>query len=440
MNKILKGLFVIAVIVIVSIILYGKFYTSYSYKIEEKGVYSEIKFKGLNDAKDFAEDEYGNIYIAFSNRVQKVDKLGKSYNLIKNKGLNICSLEYYEDKLYFCSGNCIYSLDLKNNKEKKLISDIPNFGDYKTVLIKIYKSYLYAEIGSATNSGVVGEDNTWLNTYPFGHDLTPKAITLRGENFGDNKTTGAFSPYNTKNIYGQIILEHFPGNASVIIYNLKTGMAETYAYGIRNINGMDFNSDGNLIADVGGMENRGLRPIKGDCDYIYLIEKNKWYGWPDYSGGVAVDSPRFVGIYNKRVAFIIDNHPTTSPQAPIYKNKQLASLGTLAVDSKGALIEKDNIYFYDSDKHSICYLNKNNKSIKMVQFSTRATISSMKFAYNKLLVLNSKEGYLAIFSVNNEAPNISGNPKVLYWFLASIIMAIILIVVMSKVSEKNKKD
>lgn len=77
----------------------------------------------------------------------------------------------------------------------------------------------------------------------------------------------------------------FPGNASLIKLTLSNNNIETFAWGLRNINGMNVNSEGKIFAVVGGMEDRGLRPVKGDYDYIYEIQEGKWYGWPDYSGG-----------------------------------------------------------------------------------------------------------------------------------------------------------
>ena len=36
-----------------------------------------------------------------------------------------------------------------------------------------------------------------------------------------------------------------------------------------------------------------VRGIKNDRDYIYEINGDRWYGWPDYSGGDPITSPRF---------------------------------------------------------------------------------------------------------------------------------------------------
>ena len=278
-------------------------------------------------------------------------------------------------------------------KKFEIIKDIPNYGDYKNSIIKIRGDYLYVTIGSATNSGVVGEDNTWVKDNFYAHDVTPKDITLKGFNFGTDKT-GAFQSYKTKSIKGQIIPEHFPGNASVIIYNLKTGNSETLAWGIRNITGMDFNSEGKLISAVGGMEDRGARPIKGDTDYIYEIKKGIWYGWPDYSGGDPVTSPKFKTSKGMTIQFILENHPTTNPPAPLYQHNTVGSIRALAVDINGILGEKNCIYFYDKLNNVMYGFNGAGAVKEDVKFSENTLIASMKFEEKTLSILDGKGGYL----------------------------------------------
>ncbi|AJA47624.1 glucose / sorbosone dehydrogenase [Clostridium pasteurianum DSM 525 = ATCC 6013] len=420
MRRVLGSVIIIIFIAFFVSVLANKFYRSYKININEEGKQAVVRLKGLTFARDFAEDNDSNFYIAFNNRIQFVNNNGKSYNIIKDKNLDIKNMEYYKGNLYYISGNNIYYYNLQNKIQKELIDNLPNLGDYRDIKIKIYNDYLYASIGAATNSGVVGDDNKWIHDNPFYHDITPKAITLKGQNFGVNKT-GAFSSNNTTSFKGQIVPEHFPGNASIIIYNLKTKASETYAYGIRNVTGMDFNSEGNLIAAVGGMEDRGLRPVKGDSDYIYSIEKGKWYGWPDYSGGDPVDSPKFKGLNNKKINFILDKHPTTNPPAPLYQHKSLSSLGTIALDSKGELNEKNDIYFYDNKDNLIYFINKNNICTKLIGFSKSSYITSMKFTKDGLDILDSKEGYL--ISAVNKVPL---QRKILYNYTIYILIIIVL--------------
>ncbi len=100
------------------------------------------------------------------------------------------------------------------------MSNLPNMGDYNKSLILINDDYLYLTIGAATNSAVVGKDNKWFSSSPFFCDVSPFPLILNGKNFG-KEGTGAFSTYGTKAVRGQRVAEHFPGNSSVIIYNIK---------------------------------------------------------------------------------------------------------------------------------------------------------------------------------------------------------------------------
>ncbi|MBU3098319.1 MULTISPECIES: hypothetical protein [Clostridium] len=389
---------------------------------KEGSIKTQILYKGLSNSVDFTKDNEGNYYIAFKDRIEYIDKSGKAYNIFVNKKLNITSLDYNNKILYYASGTNVYSYNLISKESKEIIKNIPNYGDYNNSLVRINGDYLFVTIGSATNSGVVGLDNKWLDNYPQNHDITPKSITIRGMNFGGRKT-GAFVPYQTRNIKGQIITQHVIGNSSVIIYNLKTGAQGNFAWGIRNMMGIDFNSEGKVLVTVGGMEERGLRTVKGDSDYIYQIKKNSWYGFPDYSGGDPISSPKFRDSFNKTIPAILDNHPTINPPAPIYQHKSVGSLISLAIDRSGKLGDKDCIYFYEKNDNSIYSLNKNSALKEKANFEEDAYISSMKF-FDNLIILDSKNGYL-ISMEKDQYNNTNIGMHRFYYFLLTIVITLI---------------
>jgi len=397
-------------------------FKEYKVTLKVGGIKSQILFKGLSNAIDFTSDGEGDYYVAFKDRIQYIDKVGKAYNVFTNKKLSITSLDYNNKILYYASGSFVYSYNLITKENKEIIKDIPNHGDYNNSLIKINGEYLFVTIGAATNSGVVGLDNIWLHNYPRNHDVTPKRITIKGTDFGKEKT-GAFVTYQTRNKRGQIITEHIIGNSSIIIYNLKTGAEGNFAWGIRNMKGIDFNSEGKILVTVGGMENRGLRPVKGDSDYIYQIKKNAWYGFPDYAGGDPISSPKFKDSFNNTIPFILDNHPTTNPPAPIYQDKAVDSLVGLTIDKKGIMGGIDSIFFYEKNDNSIYSLNKNSTLKKEISFYDGTYISSMKF-FDNLMVLDSKSGYL--ISIKKDGSNdINSNKSKLYYFLLTIVVTLV---------------
>ncbi|URZ05816.1 PQQ-dependent sugar dehydrogenase [Clostridium felsineum] len=408
MKKLLKFIIVIIFIFAGIIIVFKYVHNGYTVKCKENNVNYIIKFKGITGAVDFAEDIDKNFYVAYKNGIQEICKDGKTESILRSNDENIMSMVYYNNKLYFSSNHSVGYYDLKTKKNVKIINNIPNFGDYKDVFITIRNGYLYASIGSATNNGVVGKDNKWIKENPYTFDVTPKNITLKGTNFGD-EMTGAFVPYDTPNIKGQIIPGHFPGNSSVIICNLSTKAVETFAWGIRNVGGMDIDKSGKIVATIGGMEDRGARPVKGDSDYIYEIDKDKWYGWPDYSGGDPVDSPKFKNR-NRR---ILDKVPSINPPAPLYQYDKVGSLSSLAIDKNGFLGIKNCIFVYDKNDNSIVKLHGSVKD-KFINFTNKSFIKSVHIFDDGMYVLDSKEGCLLQIYKGNKSDKILVDKKIVY--------------------------
>lgn len=395
MKKVLRIL--LPCIFIISFIFIFLYFPKEQYlKIKLDNKSATLKYKGLKDARDFTIDNSGNYYIAYKNKIQIIETNGKSYELLNSKELDIYSLCSKDKTIYFSSKTKVYSFDLLTKKSIEIIKDIPNHGDYKESILRIFGDNLYITIGAATNSGIVGDDNSWKETQPYFHDIPPVLLTLKGTNFGQDKT-GAFQSYKSQSSKGQIVSSHFPGNGSVIIFNIKTGNSETFAYGIRNIKGMDFTKEGKLTTVVGGFENRGSRPIIGDSDYIYEIDKGNWYGWPDYSGGDPVDSPRFKGKNGSKVNFILENHPNTNPPAPKYQDNLLGELGDMAIDTTGAMGDINSIYFYKNG--SIFSLDKKNILKEEFILQAKTKDCKIKFYKDQLLIY---DGFGNIFLINSK--------------------------------------
>lgn len=392
------------ILIIVILIIGNIFLLGYIFKKENIDLLDgfnkyKIVWKVQKYAKDFTYDERGNIYIAYSDKIQLIDSDGKSKLLLVGSKKNITALAYYNNFIYYTAENSLFRNSIKEKKQTEIMNDLPNYGDYNESKLMIKDDNLYISIGAATNSGIVGSDNSFTKENPLFHDFSPFTIAINSENTGKFKT-GAFMPLNTKNIINQNIPAQFPGNSSIISYNIKTGQRKTFAWGLRNITGMDFNSKGKIYASVGGMENRGVRPIIGDSDYIFEIENNKWYGFPDYSGGDPITSPKFKGKNNETIQFILTNPPSTNPPAPFYQHKSLSSLKNVFIDKNGDWGTKDSIYFYD-DKDNIVYTIENNGVLKKkIKFEKNINIVSIKKNNNNLMMLDNKTGN--IISFNNE--------------------------------------
>lgn len=392
---------------------------------EKQGITSKMLHKGLRGAVDFVLDENGNCYIAYDRKIQFISSNGKSFDVLNNTKNDITSIDYYKGNLYAALGSEVIELNPRTRAEKILIDNLPNYGDYKKTLVRIRNDCIYITLGTLTNSGICGSDNEWIKTYPYNHDITPKDIILRGLNFGD-ENTGAFVPYKTKNAKGQMIPGHFPGNGSLIIYYLKDNSCETFAWGIRNITGIDFTSRGRIIAGVGGMEDRGLRPVKGDTDYVYEIKKDTWYGWPDYSGGDPITSPKFKDSKGS-IPFILENHVSTNPPAPLYQLDRVDTLKGIAVDKNGCIGDIDDIYFYDSYKNEVLSLGKSVVPVPFISLAYgKNKITSMKFAGNSLLLLDSENGIMYIIYRDTQVEGYTFDKKVILYLLITAAMGIII--------------
>ena len=84
---------------------------------------------------------------------------------------------------------------------------------------------------------------------------------------------------------------------------------------------------------------REQRPINRDFDYLYKIDKGKWYGWPDFSGGDPISSPRFKG--QNVVLPLIKNPPNKIVSAPIYQYSDVGIIKYLAIDKEGRILDKN---------------------------------------------------------------------------------------------------
>lgn len=361
---------------------------TYSLNLYDNKKEAKIILKLEKGVRDFSLGSNDDFFVAYKNKVVYIDKRGITSTIINNDKYNIYSLLYGQEGIYFSSNSSIYRYNFSNKTIEELVSKIPNCGDYPKINIIKYNNFLYFNVSAATNSGVVGTDNKWVEKSPYVCDFSPYEITLVGSNFG-TASTGAFVPYNTKNRPGQVISPREIGNATIYKYDLKNKRLQNCAWGIRNVTGMDYNSKGEIYMATGGMENRGARPIYGDADYIYELKEGKWYGWPDFSGGDAVNSPRFM-YDDKKIFPIMQNHVTETPIPPYYQHKNLSAITTLATDRDGIFGPQNSIYFYDNTDNILYKMEYAKAPIPLAETNNKVNISKIQFSGNKMYMLDDK--------------------------------------------------
>ncbi|GAB3541232.1 hypothetical protein GCM10027443_40280 [Pontibacter brevis] len=208
-----------------------------------------------------------------------------------------------------------------------LVEDLPTMGDHHTNGPAVGPDgKLYFGLGTATNSGVVGPDNYnygWLERHPDFHDIPCKDVVLAGRNYtsrvpleskSGKQTTGAYVPYGTPTTEGQVIEGRLPCSGAVIRVSPEGGEMELVAWGFRNPFGLAFSPDGTLYVSDNGYDVRGSRPVWGNGDYLWQVQPDQWYGWPDYSGGLAFNGDRFDPPGEKAPQPLLAKHPNDPPQ------------------------------------------------------------------------------------------------------------------------------
>jgi glucose/arabinose dehydrogenase len=305
----------------------------------------------LTAPDSLAFDKDGNMYIGEAGypltRLPEVPKILKvtpngNISVFVDKGLNspIVDVVYYnETTLYVSHNHKVSVVNLTNGTVKDVIVGLPTNVNHQNNQIAFSSDgkRLYVGIGSATNSGVVGEDDAmigWLPNEPNVHDVPGNNIILTGQNFvsnnpltaepNDTATTGAFVPFNTTTIPGQMIQGNIKCNGCIISANLDGTDLKVVGWGFRNPTGLAFNEEGKLFAVSHGADQRGNRPIANDNDKLYDVKLNEtaFYGWPDFFGNAEpVTDPKFISPRggDKPLQFLMQNHPTVEKPFALFE-------------------------------------------------------------------------------------------------------------------------
>jgi glucose/arabinose dehydrogenase len=210
-----------------------------------------------------------------------------------------------------------------------LVEDLPSLGDHHTTGPAVGPDgWIYFGQGTATNSGVVGEDSAsrgWLARHPSFHDTPCRDVALRGVNFpskdllGDARgevATGAYLPFGTPSRPGQVVRGSMPCSGAVMRVRPRGGKPELVAWGFRNPFGLAFSPEGQLYVTDNGYDERGSRPVGRTPDFLWKVTRGQWYGWPDFAGGEAVDAGEQDAPGQPRPARLLASFPNAPPPRP----------------------------------------------------------------------------------------------------------------------------
>jgi glucose/arabinose dehydrogenase len=206
-----------------------------------------------------------------------------------------------------------------------LVEGLPSFGDHHTNGPAIGPDgLLYFGQGTATNSGIVGQDNVdfgWVERHTEFHDVPAFDVTLVGVDAASadgRPETGAFLPYGTPSEAGQIVRGAVPCTGAVMRMPVAGGPLEVVAWGLRNPFGLVFDEGGALFVSDNSYDDRGARPVWGTGDLLWEIDPSApplWFGWPDFHGTHPLtDADHFAprGTYTAP-GFVMASHPNPPP-------------------------------------------------------------------------------------------------------------------------------
>ncbi|MCB2288525.1 PQQ-dependent sugar dehydrogenase [Clostridium sp. CS001] len=236
----------------------------------------------------------------------------------------VTGINYLNGNIYVSHRGYITIVKPDGTKQD-IISGLPSLGDHHNNQVVFGPDgKMYFGQGTATNSGVVGLDNSWVKKHPFFHDYPGSNLILNGENFvteniqtaspNDYTYTGAYSPFGVPSMPCEVEKGITRASGSILRANIDGSNLELLAFGLRNPFRLKFDRFNRLFSTNHGADVRGSRPIDNSPDEFQLIMPGVWYGWPDYTGGLPVILPIFKAEGKAQPRFLIANHPMLPPK------------------------------------------------------------------------------------------------------------------------------
>lgn len=289
----------------------------------------DVFAQGLDTPISMVFTEKGEILIADAGVISgngKVLRLSNNGFEIIAEDFNppLTGINYLNGNIYVSHRGFITIVKPDGTKEN-IISGLPSYGDHhNNQIIFGPDGKMYFGQGTATNSGVVGLDNSWIERYPFFHDYPGNNIVLNGENFitkniqtaspNDYTCTGAYSPFGVPGTSYETVKGIVRASGSILRSNLDGSNLELIAWGLRNPFRLKFDRFNRLFSTNHGADVRGSRPINNSPDEFHMIIPGTWYGWPDYTGGLPITLPKFKPEDEAQPRFLLAEHPMVPPR------------------------------------------------------------------------------------------------------------------------------
>ncbi|HJF32940.1 MAG TPA: hypothetical protein K8V56_14355 [Sporosarcina psychrophila] len=256
----------------------------------------------------------------------KVLKLTQQGFTVIADGFNppLTGITEYQGNIYVAHRRYV-TMILPDGTKKDVIEGLPSNGDHHNNRVVFGPDgKMYFGQGTATNSGVVGKDNSWVKEHPFFHEYPGGRITLKGQGFQTSSfldsfpdrltTTGAYVPFGIAAYPGKTVDGITRANGSILRANADGSELELVSWGLRNPFRIRFDRYNRLFAANHGIDVRGSRPIANSPDEFQWIRPGVWYGFPDFTGGLPVTSPQFKPEGKPQPTFLLAEHPMQPPR------------------------------------------------------------------------------------------------------------------------------
>jgi glucose/arabinose dehydrogenase len=254
---------------------------------------------------------------------------GERRLLIEGLRPPVNGVTFHEGALYVTEAghpSRILRLDLHSGRQQTVIDGLPGPGNYQTNMVVFGPDgRLYFSQGAMTNTGVIGLDAYdlgWLKLLPHACDVPGLEVSLRELSFETDDpreggtghaVTGPFADFGSVHPEGTRIAAQLPCSSAVMRCDPDGGNLELVAWGLRNAFGLLFLCDGRLLTTDQGADDRGSRPVGNVPDLLYEVRQGRWYGWPDFVGGVPICDPRFAPEGGDAPPFVLANHDELPP-------------------------------------------------------------------------------------------------------------------------------
>jgi glucose/arabinose dehydrogenase len=299
---------------------------------------AQLVAEGLSFPTSLAFGPDGLVYVAESGlpfggakpggRILRIEADGAATCLLEGLRHPVTGLSYRDGWFYVSEGGSPGRLSKVSPTGQwiTLLDGLPGKGNYHTNMVAVGPDgKLYFSQGAMTNSGVVGLDAyeiVWLNELPHACDIPGYDVVLAGVNFetdnplcgdGARIETGAFSHFGVTTYQGQQVRGRVPCTAAMLRCDADGSGLELVAWGLRNAFAIGFLGNGRLLAIDQGADDRGSRPIGNAPDMLFEVKEGRWYGWPDFIGGVSVVNTRFRAQRGPAPQFLLANHSDLPP-------------------------------------------------------------------------------------------------------------------------------